>query len=410
MSGPVPIRSSARVRGFTYAIRNIVGEAKKVEATGRRVRYLNIGDPIPFGFHTPPHLVDAVSRAMRDGHNGYTASAGIQSAREAVADEYTSRGMPVSPDRVLLTSGTSEGIELALGALADAGEDVLVPTPTYPLYTAVLAKIGARAVYYRTDPANQWLPDLDDVKRKMTAATRALVVIDPNNPTGSVYPESTRRALIDIAVRANVPILADEVYGDLGFDGPVPLLGQLDPDAPILSFSSLSKAYLAPGWRAGWLAVGRTRGLDDVLGAIKKLADGRLCSPGPMQHGIEAALRGDRTHQREFVRELSVRADLTARRINSTPGLSVVPARAAFYVMPQVTLPPDTTDEDFVLGLLRATGILCVYGSGFGTPADAGFFRVVFLASLDELSAIYDDLASFTAEFLENAGRPVKTR
>ena len=222
---------------------------------------------------------------MRDGHNGYTASAGIQSAREAVADEYIARGMPVTPDRVMLTSGTSEGIELALGALADAGDDVLVPTPTYPLYTAVLAKIGARAVYYRTDPSNQWLPDLDDVQRKMTPATRALVVIDPNNPTGSVYPESTRRALIEIAVRANVPILADEVYGDLGFDGPVPLLGSLDPDAPILSFSSLSKAYLAPGWRAGWLAVGRSPRLDDVLGAIKKLADGRLCSPGPMQYG-----------------------------------------------------------------------------------------------------------------------------
>ena len=195
MSGPVPIRSSARVRGFTYAIRNIVGEAKKVEAAGRRVRYLNIGDPIPFGFHTPPHLVDAVSRAMRDGHNGYTASAGIQSAREAVADEYASRGMPVSPDRVILTSGTSEGIELALGALADAGEDVLVPTPTYPLYTAVLAKIGARAVYYRTDPSNQWLPDLDDLRRKMTPATRALVVIDPNNPDGRGLPGShTARA------------------------------------------------------------------------------------------------------------------------------------------------------------------------------------------------------------------------
>ena len=238
------IRSSARVGGFTYAIRNIVVEARKVEAAGQTVRYLNIGDPIPFGFRTPAHLVEAVSRAMRDGHNGYTASAGIQSAREAVADEYTARGMPVTPDRVMLTSGTSEGIELALGALADAGDDVLVPTPTYPLYTAVLAKLGARAVYYRTDPANQWLPDLDDIQRKMTPATRALVVIDPNNPTGSVYPESTRRALIEIAVRANVPILADEVYGDLGFEGPIPLLGSLDPDAPILSFSSLSKASI----------------------------------------------------------------------------------------------------------------------------------------------------------------------
>ena len=397
------IRVSARVSGFTYAIRNIVAEARKVEAAGRRVRYLNIGDPIPFGFVTPPHLVEAVSRAVRDGHNGYTPSVGIAPAREAVAAEYVRRGMPVGADRVVLTSGTSEGIELALGALADTGDEVLVPTPTYPLYTAVLAKIGARAVYYRTDPDREWLPDLDDVRRLVTPATRAIVVIDPNNPTGAMYPEPTRLALIDIAERSGVPILADEVYSELGFDGPAPLLGSLAPDAPIISFSSLSKAYLAPGWRAGWLAVGRSDRLDDALAAIKKLADGRLCSPGPMQHAIEAALTGDRSHQATFVRELRLRADLTTARLGSIPGVTVVPPRAAFYAMPRVALPPGATDEDYVLGLLRATGILCVYGSGFGLPADQGFLRIVFLASQDELSAIYDDMASFTAAFL--AGR-----
>ena len=402
------IRSSARVRSFTYAIRNIVAEAKKVEAAGRKVRYLNIGDPIQFGFRTPPHLVEAVSRAMRDGHNGYTASAGIVSAREAVAEEYQSRGVPVSPDRVILTSGTSEGIELALGALADAGDEVLVPTPTYPLYTAVLAKIGARAVYYRTDPARGWLPDLDDIRRRLSTATRALVLIDPNNPTGAVYPEAVRRSLLDLAARAGIPILADEVYGDLAFDGRAPLLGSLDPDAPILSFSSLSKAYLAPGWRAGWLVAGRSERLDDVLAAIKKLADGRLCSPGPMQYGIEAALRGDKSHQQEFVRELVLRSTLTTRRLESMPGMRVVAPQAAFYAMPQVTLPAGATDEDFVHGLLRATGILCVYGSGFGLPADQGFFRIVFLASPDELGAIYDDLSAYADEFARHgtAARP----
>jgi alanine-synthesizing transaminase len=398
-----PVRVAARVRGFTYAIRNIVAEAKKLEAAGRSVRYLNIGDPIPFGFHTPPHLVEAVSRAMRDGHNGYTASVGIGPARDAVAAEYARRGVPMSPDRVILTSGTSEGIELTLGALADAGDEVLVPTPTYPLYTAVLAKIGARAVFYRTDPARNWLPDLDDVRRLITPATRAIVLIDPNNPTGAVYPEAPRRAFIEIADRTGVPILADEVYSDLGFDGPTPLLGSLAPDAPIISFSSLSKGFVAPGWRAGWLAVGRSDRLDDALGAIKKLADGRLCSPGPMQFAIEAALNGDRSHQRAFVRELKLRADLTMNRLGAVPGLTCVSPQAAFYAMPSVTLHPGDTDEDFVLGLLRATGILCVYGSGFGLPADQGFFRIVFLAPPDDLSAIYDDLATFTASYL--AGR-----
>jgi alanine-synthesizing transaminase len=400
------VRVSARVKGFTYAIRNIVAEARKVEAAGRRVRYLNIGDPIPFGFKTPPHLIEAIERALRAGHNGYTPSVGIVSAREAVSAEYVRRGMPVSPDRVILTAGTSEGIELALGALADTGDDVLVPTPTYPLYTAVLAKIGARAVFYRTDPENDWLPDLEDMKRLITPATRAIVVIDPNNPTGAVYPEPTRRAIIDLGDRAGVPILADEVYADLAFDGPLPLLGSLAPDAPIISFSSLSKAYLAPGWRAGWLAVGRSDRLDDALAAIKKLADGRLCSPGPMQYAIETALTGDRSFQRTFVSELRQRADLTMARLGAIPGIRCARPRAAFYVMPQVALPAGLTDEDFVLGLLRATGILCVYGAGFGMPADQGFLRIVYLAHPDELNAIYDDLAAFTDGFLGKAQGP----
>ena len=394
------ISPAARIRGFTYAIRNIVTEAKKVEAAGRKVRYLNIGDPIPFGFKTPPHLVEAVAKAMQDGHNGYASSAGIEPVREIVAAEYESRGMPVGADRVVLTSGTSEGIELALGALADAGDEVLVPTPTYPLYTAVLAKLGARAVYYRTDPSRGWLPDVDDIKRLISPATRALVLIDPNNPTGAVYPELTRRTLLDLAGRAGIPILADEVYGDLGFDGPIPLLGSLDPDAPVISFSSLSKAYLAPGWRAGWLAVSRSDRLNEVLAAIKKLADGRLCSPGPMQYAIGAALTGDRSHQHKFVQALRVRADLTMARLGAIPGIKCVAPQAAFYVMPQVMLPKGKTDEDFVLGLLRDKGILCVYGSGFGLPATDGFLRIVFLASPDELGAIYDDLAEFTPRFL----------
>lgn len=400
MSTSTSIRVSARVRGFTYAIRNIVAEARKVEATGRTVRYLNIGDPIPFGFHTPAHLIAAVEKAMRDGHNGYTSSAGIESARDAVSEEYTSRGMPISADRAIITSGTSEGIELTLGALVDAGDEVLVPTPTYPLYTAVLSKLGARAVFYRTDPNNNWQPDLDDIRRLISPATRALVVIDPNNPTGAVYPEATRRALIDVADRANIVLLADEVYGDLAFDGPAPLYGSLAPDAPIISYSSLSKAYLAPGWRGGWMAVGRTPRLDEALAAIKKLADGRLCSPGPMQYAVEAALRGDRSHQKSFVRELKLRADLTVSRLSASPDLKVAAPTAAFYVMPQVLLPPGRTDEDFVLGLLRETGILCVYGSGFGMPADQGFFRIVYLASPDELSAIYDDLVSYARLFV----------
>jgi alanine-synthesizing transaminase len=399
----IPVAS--RISGFTYAIRNIVAEARKVEATGKTVRYLNIGDPVIFGFETPPHMIEAVARALRDGHNGYAPSVGILPAREAVAAELSRRGMPVTPDRVLITAGTSEGIELALTALAEHGDEVLVPSPTYPLYTAVLAKVGARAVFYRTDPSNGWLPDLDDVKRLMSNATRALVVIDPNNPTGATYPAEVRRALIELADQHNVPLLADEVYGDLAYDGAVPPIASLYPDAPIISFSSLSKAYLAPGWRTGWMAVGRTDRLDDVLAGVKKLADGRLCSTGPMEHAIPAALNGDRSHEATFRAALRERAELTAKRLNAIDGMRTVAPSAAFYAMPQVTLPAGVTDEDYVLGLLRKTGVLCVYGSGFGTKPEDGFFRVVFLANPTELAAIYDLVADFTRDFQSRGGR-----
>jgi aspartate/methionine/tyrosine aminotransferase len=396
------IRTARRVDRFTYAIRNIVAEAKKVEQGGRTVRYLNIGDPNQFGFTTPVHLIEAVAKAMRDGHNGYAPSPGIVEAREAVAEDFGSRGVRVSPDRVLITSGTSEGIELAITGIVDEGEAVLVPSPTYPLYTAVLAKIGAEPAYYRTDPDNQWLPDLDHVRSLITPKTRALVVIDPNNPTGATYPDSTRRQLIDLAETHGLVILADEVYGDLAYDGPVPPMAALHNDAPIISYSSLSKAYLAPGWRAGWMAVGSSPRLDGVLAAIKKLADGRLCSPGPMQYAVGAALRGDRSHQVSFRRELRSRAELTTRRMNAIDGMACVAPKGAFYAMPRVTLPAGKTDVDFVLGLLRTKGILCVYGSGFGTAKESGFFRVVFLASPAELDSLYDDVADFTREFLAN--------
>jgi alanine-synthesizing transaminase len=400
MSVASSVVASSRIERFSYAIRNIVAEAQRVEASGRPVTYLNIGDPIPFGFQTPVPLVEAARAALGHGHNGYVPSTGIAIAREAVAEAWTTNGFPATPDRVLITAGTSEGIELALTALLNPGDAVLVPMPTYPLYTAVLAKIGAEPKYYRKDPTDGWRPDLDHVASLVTPRTRALVVIDPNNPTGAVYPEHTRRALIEISERHGLVLLADEVYGDLAYEGPVPPIGSLAPDAAIISFSSLSKAYIAPGWRAGWMVVGRTPRLDDMLAAIKKLADGRLCSNGVVQYAIPHALNGDRSFQVTFRRALRERAEITTRAMNSLPGFSCVPPQGAFYAMPRVSLPVGRTDEHFILELLRRTGILCVYGSGFGLPASEGFFRIVFLASPSELESIYEAIGAFAQDYL----------
>jgi len=391
---------SRRVGKFSYAIRNIVVEAQRVEATGTKVRYLNIGDPVLFGFRPPMHLVEAVERALREGHSHYGPSAGIASAREAVAAEHTAKGWPINPDRVFITAGTSEGIELALTALLDEDGEVLVPMPTYPLYTAIIAKLGAHALYNRTDPARGWIPDLDHLNSLVTSRTRAVVVIDPNNPTGATYPTAARRALIEFAERHGLAILADEVYADLGYDAPLPPLGLLNPDAPIISFSSLSKAYLAPGWRTGWLSIGQSPRLDEVASAIRKLADGRLCSTVPMQYAVTAALTGDKSHQVTFRAALKQRATLTADSLRAIPGVSCMTPTAGFYAMPRIPLPPGRTDEEYVLGLLRATGVLVVYGSGFGLPASEGYLRIVFLASPEELSEVYRLMAGYTADFL----------
>lgn len=394
------IPAAKRLSRFSYAIRHIVEEARKVEAAGKRVRYLNIGDPVAFGFQTPPHMIEAVERAMRAGDNGYVPSAGIRLAREAVAAEHTQRGQPIAPNRVFITAGTSEAIDLVLTAVLDEGDEALVPVPTYPLYTAVLSKIGAQEKYYRADPLRDWLPDLDHLRSQIGPRTRVLVVIAPNNPTGAVYPDAVRRELLSLADRHNLVLLADEVYLDVAYDGPIAPIGSLDPDVPVISLSSISKAYLAPGWRTGWLAVGGGERLNEVASAINKLAEGRLCSTGPMQHGLVAALTGDRSHQAHFREKLREQAQLTSDRFNAMPGMTCVTPRAAFYAMPRLSLPPGKTDVDYVMGLLRATGVLCVYGSGFNMPPEAGSFRVVFLASPKELADIYDEIADFTQSFM----------
>ena len=215
-----------------------------------------------------------------------------------------------------------------------------------------------------------------------------------------MYTRENRLALLDLADKYNLVLISDEGYTDLAYDGRVPTLGSYNPDAPVISFSSLSKAYLAPGWRAGWMVFSGGPRLNGVLAAVKEMADGRICSVGPMQFAITAALSGDKSHQETFLRELRTRADLTSRRLNAIKGISCVPPSAAFYAMPKVDLPPGRTDKEYVLGLLKATGLLCVYGSGFGTVPTDGYFRIVYLADPAELNSYFDEIEAFTNDFL----------
>ena len=393
------IPAATRMSSVNYPIRRVVAEARKAEAAGKRVHYLNTGDPVAFGFRTPAPMVEAVEKAVRDGENGYGPSVGLLAAREAVASENTSRGWAIDADRVVLTSGSSEGIDFVLTALADAGDEVLLPRPTYPLYTAILNKIGARAVYYTTDSSTGWQPDAREIGRLMTPRTKAFVVNDPNNPTGAAYSPQLRRELVNIADAENVPMIADEIYQDVAFDGPVAPIGALNPDAPVISLSGLSKGYIAPGWRTGWLLVGGGDRLNDVLAAITKLAEGRLCSTIPMQRAIVAALTGDRTHQAAFRAALRERAECVWRRANQIRGMTSSRPQAAFYAMPKVTLPAGRTDADFIVDLLHATGVLCVHGSGFGMAPSDGYFRMVTLAAPSQLDEIWDLIAGFIGEY-----------
>jgi alanine-synthesizing transaminase len=401
------IPPASRMSTVSYSIRRVVSEARKAEAAGKRIHFLNTGDPIAFGFKTPPHMVEAVQQSLRDGENGYGPSIGLLAAREAVAAENTSRGWPLSADRIVLTSGSSEGIDFVLTALADPGDEVLVPLPVYPLYPALLHKIGAREVYYRTDPANDWLPDPKEISRLMTPRTRAIVVNDPNNPTGTAYPHALRRDLLNVCDRLGVPMIADEIYQDVAYDGPVAPFGALDPDAPVISLSGLSKGYLAPGWRTGWVAVGGGDRLVDVLAAITRLAEGRLCSTMPMQRAIVPALTGDRSHQAAFRTALRERAELVHQRANAIAGITSTLPRAAFYAMPKVDLPQGKTDTDFIIELVHATGVLCVHGSGFGMDPGDGYFRMVTLAPPSQLNEIWDAIEDFTGTFLKGADLPL---
>ncbi len=400
-TSPIPVAS--RIGGFVYAIRNIVTEARKVEAAGRRVRYLNIGDPITFGFETPPHLIEAVDRAMRDwpewlravgrhpggprGGRGRVRPAGNAGLARSCGNHVGHVGRDrTGADRARRGGRRRSGPSADLSIVHGCARENRRSSRVLPHRSRTAA--GCRM---STTSAAWSRPQ-----------TRALVVIDPNNPTGATYPVETRRALVELADRHNFPLLADEVYADLAFDGPVPAIAAGYPDAPVISFSSLSKAYLAPGWRAGWMAVGSTPRMDDALGAIKKLADGRLCATGPMEHAIAAALERRSVAPGGLPRRAAAQG-----RVDDEP-----PQRHRRDYGQCRRLPPSTRCREWRCRRARptrttswgscaqpASSASTVRGSARGPKT--GSSASSSLPHPQELSGIYDDIASFTRTFLD---------
>ena len=391
------IRPSSRTAQFHYAIRNIVGAAEERERAGLAVTYLNIGDPQAYGFRPPAHVVEAAERAVRERFTGYEHSSGLREARESVACYATGLGAQTAPGDVLMTAGASEAADLLLTALVEEGEEVLVPAPGYPLYPAILNRLGARARYYALDPERGWLPSPEEVASLVNERTRALVLINPNNPTGSITDDETTRRLLEIAERHGLLVISDEVYRELCFDAPPAPASLLaaESEVPVVTLESLSKTHMVPGWRVGWMRFTNARLMPELVRAVHRLASGRLCSPTPAQYAVRPALEGDRTFLDDFMREIRERRDFVLRSVAEIEGLSCVAPAAAFYAMICADDPEKRTDERFVLDLLKETGVLVVHGSGFGADPASCHFRLVYLPDEAVLGSVFQRLAGF---------------
>ena len=395
------IESAEKIKDYHYAIRSVARAAEELVRAGREVIYLNIGDPQVYGFRPPAHIIEAVDQAVKDKFTGYSQSAGLPEAREAIARYATDLGAPTSPNEVLLTSGASEAADILLTALLDLGDEVLVPGPGYPIYPAIISKLGAVTKYYPLDVANDWQFSVDVIASLISSRTRAIVLINPNNPTGSIVADETVRQLLELAQRHNILVISDEVYRELCFEqSPTPASTIAEViGAPLVTLESLSKTHLVPGWRTGWMRFTHAEKMPDLIQAIHQLAGGRLCSPTPTQYAVRPALEGDRAFQKIFVSELKARRDAAVECVNSTPGLSCSLPKAAFYLMIKADSLVGRSDERFVLDLLHETGVLVVHGSGFGVDAQAGCFRLVYLANQGVLGDVFGRLGRFLATY-----------
>lgn len=391
------ISPSRRTAQFHYAIRNIVGAAEARERAGRPVIYLNIGDPQAYGFRPPAHVIEAGARALREKFTGYAHSSGLLEAREAVAAYATTLGAETGPGDVLMTAGASEAADLILTALVEEGEEVLLPAPGYPLYPAIINRLGAVARYYRLDGERGWLPAPEEVRPLINERTRALVLINPNNPTGSITPDETTRQLLELAARHDLLVIADEVYRELTFGeqpSPASVLAK-ETGTPVVTLESLSKTHLVPGWRVGWMRFTHAGRMPELVRAVNRLASGRLCSPTPAQYAVRPALEGDRGFLDEFISEIRRRRDFVVEAVSAVGGLSCETPAAAFYAMIRADDAAGRTDERFVLDLLEETGVLVVHGSGFGADPKPCHFRLVYLADEEILGTVFDRLGHF---------------
>jgi alanine-synthesizing transaminase len=388
------IAAASRLDNLRYAIRDLASVAEAVIKQGHKVLHLNVGDPNIFDFAPPAHLIDAVYRAMRDNKNGYAPSTGIPQALEAIRGEAARKGITSVQD-IFVTNGAGEAVDSCLTALLNPGENVLTPCPDYPLYSAILCKTGAEPNTYFLNEEDSWQPDFEDLKRKINSRTRGIVLINPNNPTGSLCTRKMLEDIAELARQHNLLIIADEIYDRLILDGGEQIsIAAVAPDVPVVTLGGLSKNYLVPGWRIGWgIVSGEGSAVKPYVEGVHKLLRARLSANHPEQYAIKPALEGSQEHLVEVIRKLSSRRDITMQACNSIPRMSCVAPRGAFYAFPRIDVPEG--DDVWVKELLLEKHILVVHGSGFGQKPGSKHFRIVFLPQEETLHQAYSAIGEF---------------
>lgn len=399
------IEPSLATRNIHYSIREVTVLARKLENEGKRVIYLNIGDPNVYDFDLVPEAREAVKWAIDHRKCGYAPSEGLPEAIEAIERDARDRQHIASIVGSYMGNGASECIDLAITALANPGENILLPSPTYPQYAAITARLGIEARYYALDEAHGWEPDVSQMSSLIDAKTRAIVVINPNNPTGALYSEGILRKIVALAKAHHLLILNDEIYERLVFaDGARYVsLASLDPDVSVVTFSGLSKAYQGPGIRIGWgIVSGRRENLETYYEAILRMARARLCASHPFQYAIRPCLEGPQSHLPEVWQKLKRRRDICVEKISQIPGLSVVPAQAAFYMFVRIASCAD--DAEWCRQLLIEKGVVVVPGSGFTYhEPGVGHFRIVYLADEETLAEAFERIREFVASHSNGA-------
>ena len=388
------MKISNKVAGVEYAIRDIVSAAREIEQQGKKVDYLNIGDPVQFGFQPPDNVKQALVDAINSGNNFYAQSEGLPELLDEIAKKENSKGLSISSENVIVTNGVSEGLDMVISSIVEDGDEVLLPGPYYPPYASYVRLHGGKPIEFAVNLQNSQ-PDIDDIRSKITAKTVAIWLISPNNPTGLIFDENSLKQIVNIANEHNLYIICDEIYDKIVFDQKFTGIGKVAGDSPVIILNGFSKVHLMSGWRIGYIAFNDSSQLDSIRENLPKLARVRISTNLPVQHAALESLRGPQDYISEFVSELRSHRDYVIKRLNSMNNISCSSPQGAFYAFPKIENNTYATDKDFALELLKQKGVLTVHGSGFGTRYGSGHFRIVYLPNMEILESSMDKIEDF---------------